>query len=131
MGGSRFRCKPQIAASAPPAAEARGERATCPLGVVASHFQRPSIRPILHPERTIVRLQPNNQQEEMKRMKLTRSLTKPPCRGSGIAVYNGIPTVDPNTVNLTEMTGKCTVCHAKVKIYQNKSGVRVPHFLYE
>jgi hypothetical protein len=62
-------------------------------------------------------------------MKRTRNVRKPPCNGGGIAVYNGIPTVDPNTINLIEMTGKCTVCHAKVRIYQNESGVWVPHVL--
>jgi len=60
-------------------------------------------------------------------MKRTRNATKPPCYGSGIAAKpDGTPTVDPNTMNLTEMTGICTVCRAKVRIYQNASNVWVP-----
>jgi hypothetical protein len=60
-------------------------------------------------------------------MKRTRNVTKAPCYGSGIAAKpDGTPTVDPNTINLTEMTGICTVCRARVRIYQNESGVWVP-----
>jgi hypothetical protein len=87
----------------------------------------PPSDPILHPERTSVPLQPNNQQKEMKRMKRTTKATKPPSNGKGIAAKpDGTRTVDPNTINLTEMTGICTVCSARVRIYQNESNVWVP-----
>jgi hypothetical protein len=62
-------------------------------------------------------------------MKRMRNPTKPPCGGRGIAIINGIPTVDPNTMNLTDKTGICTVCRERVRIYQNGSGVWVPHIL--
>jgi hypothetical protein len=60
-------------------------------------------------------------------MKRTRNATKPPCNGRGIAAKpDGTPTVDPNTINRTEMMGICTVCGARVRIYQNESSVWVP-----
>lgn len=61
-------------------------------------------------------------------MKRTNNVTKARCDGREIADKpDDTPTVDRNTMNLAEMTGICTVCWATVRIYQNESGVWVPH----
>jgi len=60
-------------------------------------------------------------------MKRMRNAAKSPCYGSRIAAKpDGIPTVDPNTIDRIEMAGTCTVCWARVGIYQNESDVWVP-----
>ena len=79
-----------------PAAEARRDRGHLPALVLwLNSSNDPPSDPILHPERTSVRLQPNNQQNEMKRMKRTRDVTKSQLRLEEEQAWSGFLSAAP------------------------------------